>query len=113
MEYIMSTATLINVEEVLAENFSQQVEQAKGKVLIDFYALWCAPCKMIGPVVEQIAQEHQDIKVIKINADNSQELMTKLGIRGIPTLLLMNNGERVATQVGATSVSQVKKFVQQ
>ena len=68
---------------------------------------------MIAPVVEQIAQEHQDIKLIKINADNSQELMTKLGIRGIPTLLLMTNGERIATQVGAASVSQVKKFVQQ
>ena len=109
----MSTATLINVEDVLAENFSLEVEQTKGKVLIDFYAPWCAPCKMIAPVVEQIAQEHQDIKVIKINADNSQALMTKLGIRGIPTLLLMNNGERVATQVGAASVSQVKKFIQQ
>ncbi len=109
----MNTATLIKVEEILAEQFTQEVEQAKGKVLIDFYAPWCAPCKMLAPVVEQIAQEYDDIKVIKINSDNSQQLMTKLGIRSIPTLLLMNNGEPVATQVGAASVNQVKKFVQQ
>lgn len=109
----MSTATLIKVEEILADDFSQEVEQAEGKVLIDFYAPWCAPCKMLAPVIEQIAQENTDIKVIKINADNSQELMAKFGIRGIPTLLLMNNGELVATQVGAASVSQVKKFIHQ
>ncbi|MCJ8295079.1 MAG: thioredoxin [Colwellia sp.] len=108
----MNTETLIKVTEISAEQFTQEVVQAEGKVLIDFYAPWCAPCKMLAPVVEQIAQEHADIRVIKINADNSQALMAKFGIRGIPTLLLMNNGELVATQVGAASVSQVKQFVQ-
>lgn len=109
----MNTETLIKVAEISAEQFTQEVAQAEGKILIDFYAPWCAPCKMIAPVVEQIAQEHSDIKVLKINADNSQALMAKFGIRGIPTLLLMNNGERVATQVGAVSVSQVKNFISQ
>ena len=109
----MNIEILIKVTEISAEQFTPEVEQAKGKVLIDFYAPWCAPCKMLAPVVEQIAQEHDDIKVVKINADNSQELMAKFGIRGIPTLLLMNNGELVATQVGAASISQVKKFVLQ
>ena len=109
----MSTETLIKVEEISAENFSQEVEQVKGKVLIDFYAPWCAPCKMIAPVVDQIAQDYSDIKVVKINADNSEALMAKFGVRGLPTLLLMNDGEVVATQVGAASLGQVKQFVQQ
>ncbi|MBU2893093.1 thioredoxin [Colwellia sp. D2M02] len=103
--------TLSKVNEISAEQFQQEVEQHQGKVLVDFYAPWCAPCKMLAPVVEQIAQEHQQLKVIKINADNSQELMTKFGIRGIPTLLLMEQGQLLSTNVGAASVTQVKKFI--
>jgi len=112
MNTAVSTQTS-KVEEVLAEQFNQAVEQVEGMVLVDFYAPWCGPCKMIAPLVEQIAQEHSDIKVVKVNADNSQALMAKFGIRGIPTLLLMDNGELVATQVGAASMSQVKNFINQ
>ena len=99
------------VIDVNSEQFLNEVEQHKGKVLVDFYAPWCGPCKMIAPIVEQIASEFKDIKVVKVNADNAQALMVRFGIRGIPTLLLIENGEIIDTKVGAASLSQVKEFV--
>jgi len=101
------------VINVLAKDFKNEVEQHQGKVLVDFYAPWCGPCKMIAPIVEQIAEENKAVKVVKVNADESQALMAKFGIRGIPTLLLMDEGEIIATQVGTASVSQIKAFVEQ
>jgi len=100
-----------NVVEVNSEEFNQEVEQHEGKVLVDFYAPWCGPCKMISPIVDQISTEFDQIKVVKVNADNAQELMVRFGIRGIPTLLLVENGEIIDTKVGAASLSQLKEFV--
>jgi len=100
-----------NVVEVNSEQFVSEVEQYEGKVLVDFYAPWCGPCKMIAPIVEQVSTEFDELKVVKVNADNAQELMAKFGIRGIPTLLLIENGEVINTKVGAASLSQIKEFV--
>jgi len=99
------------VNEISSEQFSSEVEQHQGKVLVDFYAPWCAPCKMIAPVVEQISADFTQLKVVKVNADNAQDLMIKFGFRGLPTLALIENGELIATKVGAASLSQVKEFV--
>lgn len=101
------------VSDISAEQFNDEVSQYQGKVLVDFYAPWCGPCKMIAPVVEQIAKEHQDIKVVKIDADHAQELMSQYSIRGIPTLLLLKDGELLDRKVGAASVKQVTDFVLQ
>jgi thioredoxin 1 len=100
-----------NVIEVNSEQFATEVEQHNGKVLVDFYAPWCGPCKMISPIVDQISTEFNELKVVKVNADHAQELMIRFGIRGIPTLLLIENGELVDTKVGAASLSQIKEFV--
>jgi len=99
-----------NISEITSDEFSNEVE-LHGNVLVDFYAPWCGPCKMIAPVLVQIAEENPTLRVVKINADNAQNLMVKFGIRGIPTLLLMKDGEVADRKVGAASVAQLREFV--
>lgn len=101
------------VAEVNQDQFHEQVINYQGKVLVDFFAPWCGPCKMIAPIVEQLAAEKTDIKVVKVNADEAPELMSHFGVRGIPTLLLLENGELVDRKVGAASLSQITEFVSQ
>jgi len=102
---------MTKVAEIKSTEFGQEVENYQGKVLVDFYAAWCGPCKMIAPIVDQISTEQEDLKVVKVDADEAQELMVKYGIRGIPTLLLFNQGEVIASKVGAASLSQLREFV--
>jgi len=93
------------------ENFESTVT-GDGITLVDFWAEWCGPCKMIGPIIEELAGEFGNkVKIGKVNVDDNQELAGKFGIRGIPTLMLFKNGAVVGTKVGALSKSQLTAFI--
>ena len=88
-------------------NFISEVLNAESKVLLDFWAPWCGPCRMVVPIVDEIAQERPDIKVGKINVDDQPELAAKFGVMSIPTLVVMENGKITNQAVGARSKSAI------
>ena len=95
-------------------SFEQDVKRASRvqPVLVDFWAEWCGPCRMVAPVLEQLAAEHgAALKIVKLNVDEHPQTPAALGIRGIPTLMLFKDGELAATQVGAAAKSQLAAFV--
>ena len=102
----------MSIKQVSNDSFEAEVLKAETPVLVDYWAEWCGPCKMIAPILDEVSRDYADkLNVAKVNVDENQEIASKYGIRGIPTLMLFRNGAVVATKVGALSKSQLTAFL--
>ncbi|MGI6033977.1 MAG: thioredoxin [Coriobacteriales bacterium] len=99
--------------EITNANFQDEVLNSDKPVLVDFWAVWCGPCQMVSPLVEQLSDEHPEIKFGKVNTDEQPALAQQFNISAIPTIMLFKGGKPVATQVGALPKDALEKFVTQ
>jgi thioredoxin 1 len=102
------------IKHVSDASFEGDVLKSSTPVLVDYWAEWCGPCKMIAPILDEVAKEYNGkVQVVKVNVDDNRGTAAKYGIRGIPTLMLFKNGSAAATKVGAISKSQLTAFLDQ
>ena len=101
----------MSIIHITAENYEAQVQNAEGKILLDFWAPWCGPCRMIAPFLEEIAAEDESITIGKINVDDEMALAAKFGIVSIPTLVVMENGKAVQAAVGYRPKDDILKLL--
>lgn len=96
---------------ITKDNFESEVLKSEGTVLIDFWATWCGPCRMLSPIVDEVASEHTDVKVGKINVDEQPELAQQFGIMSIPTLIVFRNGQKVNESIGLIPKEKVEELI--
>lgn len=97
--------------KISADNFKAEVLESNQPVLVDFYADWCGPCKMLSPIVEAVAKETENIKFVKINVDEAQELAMQYNIMSIPTLVLIKDGQEINRKVGLIDKSELLDLI--
>ena len=101
----------MDIVKITKDNFDKEVKEAKGSVLLDFWAAWCGPCQMQGPVLDEIAQEYDNVKIVKVNVDEEHALALHYAITSIPTLMVFKDGEVSDTLVGLRSKEEMLKVL--
>ena len=101
----------MSILTITKDNFEAEVLQSPQPVLLDFWATWCGPCQMLAPVVDAIAESRTDIRIGKVNVDEQVELALQYGVRSIPTLIVMKNGEVAATSIGYQSQAEIEAML--
>jgi len=102
------------IKHITDDSFETDVLKADKPVLVDYWAEWCGPCKMIAPILDEVSESYRDkLQIAKMNVDENRDIPAKFGIRGIPTLMLFKCGQLAATKVGALSKSQLTAFIDQ
>lgn len=101
----------MSVIHITKENFKQEVVEYKGTVLLDFWAVWCGPCRMVSPILDEIAEERADIKVGKVNVDEQMELAREFNVVSIPTLVVVKDGKVVNQSVGAKPKAKILELL--
>ena len=101
----------MSTKVITSENFAEEVLQAKGMVLLDFWAEWCGPCRALGPIIEEVAADHPEVKVGKVNVDEQQALAQQFNIMSIPTLVVFKDGKKVNEALGLMPKEQVESLL--
>ena len=99
------------VQEIVSSEFENEVLNSDKKVLVDFYATWCGPCKIISPIIEEVAKENPEVKLVKVDIDANQELAEKYEVVYIPTLVVIENGKEITKSVGAISKEEILNLI--
>lgn len=99
---------IINVDE---KNFDEEIK--KGITLVDFYATWCGPCKMLGPVLEEYSKQNNDVKVLKVNIDDCNKITKEYGVMAVPTLIIFKDGVEKSKRTGFMPLDEIEKFVEE
>ncbi len=101
------------LEQVTAANFDERVLRSDKPVLVDFYAEWCGPCKRLGPMLEEFAQEHPDVRVVQVNVDKSSDLVGRYGVKAMPTLLVFRGGQLTSQNTGLVPKEKLAEMTQE